>query len=186
MTISLIRNGRPMVDYRTRISGTAFAAWLDAYDAADVDASLPPSRELREAVSNCGLVVTSNQRRSTQSADLLGLSARRIVIEDAAEAPLPRGSFSPLPMKPLALTVVARILWNLGIAGAAESRSEAVARGQRFAARLEALASEAGHIAVVGHGYFNRFTAAALERSGWYRAKGNRGYWSLCQLQKPA
>jgi hypothetical protein len=58
-------------------------------------------------------------------------------------------------------------------------------RARHFASSLAVLADEVGHVAVVGHGYFHRFTGAALLSSGWHRTQAGRGYWSLSQFQKP-
>ena len=185
MIISLIRHGRPAVDYWTRISAAEFDAWLAAYGEADVDGSLPPPPELRDALSDCGLVITSRSRRALRSAEMLGLSARRVVMDDVGETPLPRKFPWPVAMAPLSFMVLARILWHFGAANGLETRREAVDRARRLALRLETLAGESGHVAVVGHGYLHRFTAAALRNSGWSRTRTGRGYWSLSQFQKP-
>lgn len=121
-----------------------------------------------------------------QSADLLGLKTRRVVMDEAREAAVPRRVFCPIRVRPITLIVFARVLWLLGVVRGAESKAEARSRARRLAARLEALAGEAGHVVVVGHGYTHRFCARALRDRGWAAKSGGSGYWSLTQLQKAA
>ena len=185
MTISLIRHGRPAVDYRTRLSGLEFGSWLDAYEIADVDARFPPPTSLGRALCDCRLIVTSCSPRSVQSADMLGVRSRRVALEDAREAALPRRVVCLLPLRPLPLTVLARLLWVFGFLRCSESKHEATARAERFAATLEALAEEFGHVAVIGHGYFHRFCSQALQTLGWSCTCAGRGYWSLSEFKKP-
>lgn len=59
MKISLIRHGRPLVDYRARIKGSALGAWLDAYEHAAVDHALPPPERCVALAEECSCVVTS-------------------------------------------------------------------------------------------------------------------------------
>lgn len=184
MTISLVRHGRPLVDYRTRVAGAAFGSWLDAYEHAGIDALVPPPPDLRATLGDCELVVTSCSRRSIDSADMLALRASRVALADAGEAPLPRRVASPIKLKPLSLTVIARISWLAGLSRSAESKHDVQARARRFAAGLEVLAADAGHVAVVGHGYYHRFTAEALRSAGWSGSQTGRGYWSCFQLTK--
>jgi broad specificity phosphatase PhoE len=186
MRISLIRHGRPAIDYHTRISGVALDSWLHAYERAGMDVSLQPPAALKEALVDCSVIITSGARRAIDSADLLRLSARRLQLDVAHEAPLPRCVVFPVKLKPLTLTVIARSLWLFKLVAASESRAESIARARRFALVLEGYAEESEHVAVVGHGYFHRFTAAALRRAGWSTVRSGHGYWSLSQFQKKA
>jgi broad specificity phosphatase PhoE len=184
MKISLVRHGRPQVDFRTRISGGSFGAWLDGYDKAALDAAFRPPPELREILADCGCVITSRAPRAVLSADMLGIGAKRVVFDEACEASVPRRIFCPFRVRPLTLTVLARTLWLLGLGPSSESKADALCRARQLSARLEALAEEEGHIALVGHGYIHRFCGRSLGERGWATVSKGTGYWSLTQLEK--
>lgn len=187
MKVSLIRHGRPAIDLTTRITGRQFAAWLAAYDQAGLDRSLPPSAALVSSLADCRLLLTSPTRRARESADCLALALQsRLVatpIPDAAEAPLPTSLPWPFSTRSTILVVVARALWLLRLAPAKENKSSVSLRARRLADHLTACSREAGHVALVGHGYMHLFTRRALEKSGWkcLRAQGH-GYWSCAQF----
>ena len=121
MRISLVRHGRPAVDLKSRITGRMFEEWLRAYESAGIESSSSPPGELTRSLASCALIITSPATRAIQSAERLPISAVREICADAAEAPLPWRLNCPVPLRPAAFTVLARVLWLLGVARAEEN-----------------------------------------------------------------
>jgi len=142
MTISLVRHGRPAADLVTRIAGRDFAGWLDAYDAAGIDRSLPPPASLREVLSGVAPLFCSPTLRAVESANLLAAGLTPTPLPAAREVPLPRQVFCPLRVPPVWLTVLARILWNCRFARAAETPAAATHRARALTAELIHLARD--------------------------------------------
>lgn len=187
MKISLLRHGRPAVDLSTSIRAADFPAWLEAYEAAGIDRSLPPPAALTEALADGELVFSSPARRAIESARLLQLPTETAVLPAAAEVPLPPRLFWPTALRPGTLVVVARILWLLRLARARENRQQATARIRRLARDLGQKASEHDHVVLVGHGYTNIFLGKALKANGWRAStRPAHGYWSCTPYEKSA
>jgi phosphohistidine phosphatase SixA len=189
MKVSLIRHGRPAADLSTRITGREFAAWLAAYDQAGLDRSCPPPSALLSSLADCRLLLTSPTRRASESAHCLAAELGPAFVPapapDAIEAPLPTSLAWPFPTRSTILVVVARALWLLRLARAKENKPAVNLRARRLAEHLATCSREAGHVALVGHGYMHIFTRRALETSGWkcLRAQGH-GYWSCAQFER--
>jgi broad specificity phosphatase PhoE len=185
MKVTLIRHGRPAADLSTRITGREFAAWLATYDCAGVDPALPPPGDLVAALADCRLLLTSPTRRARESAQLLATDCSPQVEPAAVEAPLPTSLAWPFPIRPAALTVIARLLWLLRLAPTAEKHTLVRLRAQRLADRLTDRSRAVGPVALVGHGYMHVFTRRSLENSGWkcVHARGH-GYWSHAQFER--
>lgn len=187
MKISLIRHGRPAADFSTRIRAADFPAWLDAYEAAGIDPSLPPPRHLTDALAGCGLALTSPARRAVESAELLRLPVETVVTPAAAEIPLPIHLRWPTALRPGTLVVTARILWLLRLARVREDRPQATDRTRRLARELGQRARERNHLVLVGHGYTNIYLGKALKAEGWRAAtRPVHGYWSCTHYEKNA
>lgn len=188
MAITLIRHGRPLADFSTQRRGHELGEWLRVYESVTVDASLPPPEPLRAALHGVR-VFSSPTPRARSSAALLvtHVGAQVQVLDEAREAPLPERVWCPLRVRPTTLLALARSAWFLG-AAAAERPAEVRARARRVAAVLVAAAREGGEpgtVALVGHGYMNRFVATELRRLGWQRvAIDGMGYWGTMRFEK--
>jgi broad specificity phosphatase PhoE len=193
MKISLIRHGRPAVDFETRIAGCDLGAWVARYDAAGIDTALSPPEAFWHALADCERVFASPTRRAWDSAVVLGRRGpegtvtRPVALDEAREAPLPPQLYFPVAVKPLTLVVMARTLWLAGWAAAKEDKGQVKARAGRLAGRLETEAATAtgGHVALVGHGYMNIFTRKRLKAAGWREeVKRGNGYWACTVMVK--
>lgn len=185
MKISLIRHGRPAVDLSTRIRAADFSAWLDAYEAAGIDPSLPPPDSLSGAFAHCGLMIASPARRAVESARLLEIDAETVTVSAAAEIPLPTRLRCPIGLRPGAWVVIARILWLLKLARAREDRRQATERIRGLACDLGHKARAVDHVVLVGHGYTNIFLGKALAAEGWRACtRPTHGYWSCTHYEK--
>jgi broad specificity phosphatase PhoE len=185
MKISLVRHGRPTANLSSRICAKGFSAWLEAYDEAGIDGSLPPPEALRQSLASCSLLVSSPARRATESANALRLVAERQIMSDAREAPLPTRFIWPFSHRPATFTVIARTLWLFGLARADEDKYAVRLRSRDLTRKLCSLSRDFGHVALVGHGYMNIFLRRNFQADGW-RSSGARtnGYWSCCHFEK--
>lgn len=188
MTITLIRHGRPLADFSTKRRGHELGEWLRAYERVAVEEALPPPEAPRRVLKEAGARVrlfSSPTVRAWSSAALLAPGATVEALDEAREAPLPERVWCPLRVRPATLLVLARTAWFLG-AAAVERPAEVRGRARRVAARLVAAASEdrGGSVALVGHGYMNRFIASELRALGWRRvAMDGMGYWAAMRFE---
>jgi hypothetical protein len=186
MKVSLIRHGRPIADQSSCIRAAVFPEWLRAYDNSGLDVLMPPPDSLKKSLASCALLLTSPARRAMESADLLGVTAKRGVAVDAREAPLPTGILWPFAHRPVTFVVVARILWLLGFARSGESKREVGLRSRRLVCQLTDLAGGCGHVALVGHGYMNILLRKQFEKAGWRSSDARvHGYWSCSHFENP-
>jgi len=83
------------------------------------------------------------------------------------------------------LLVLARILWQLGVAESAESPKAAKARAKEATAVLTNAATTTCSAVLLGHGYFNRLIARELTQNGWTTGSSSGyGYGSVKEFCK--
>lgn len=186
MAITLIRHGRPLADFSTRRRGSELAEWLRAYESVAVDASLPPPESLQAALRGARRF-SSPTPRARSSAALLAADVMVSVqvIDEAREAPLPERVRCPLRVRPRTLLALARGAWFLG-AAATERPAAVRVRARRAAVVLLDAARETGEarsVALVGHGYMNRFIATELHTLGCRCVMmDGMGYWGAMRF----
>ena len=182
--VVLVRHGMPTCDHGTRIRGRDFARWVEAFERAPLDRSLPPPAELRAQVATVSCVVTSTKRRAIESAALV--APDRPLLSDPLfdEAGIPTAIELRLALAPVHWDAIARLAWMLGWSRGVESASEARSRADRAARQLAGLASTHGSVALVGHGMLNTLIARALRRDGWIGAGSARAYWGRVTLRR--
>jgi broad specificity phosphatase PhoE len=168
------------------VAGSRFATWVRDYDAASIDAAVPPPATLSARAEAMACIVTSNLKRARESARLV--APNRPILSDAlfAEAEIPAAIPLRLALAPRYWSVFARVLWFCGWSRGVESLREARVRAQRAAERLAALAVEHGSVMLVGHGMMNWLIARALRRGGWSGAASRFAFWSVTALQRVA
>ncbi|EOW9526811.1 histidine phosphatase family protein [Bacillus cytotoxicus] len=168
MRISFIRHGR-LNHCVTPMTVTAFHEWLKCYDEEDMRAEESIPRETIEAIESSNLVVTSNQKRAVQSAGELTNSLSFIQNKLFREVEVPSHFFAPkwIKCKPKIWTIVGRTLWIIGYSKGVESYREARERAKQAADTLIGYALVHGHIALVGHSYFNTMIGTELRTRGW-------------------
>jgi broad specificity phosphatase PhoE len=155
------------------------------YDEAPIRTTEVP-REAGELGRSASVVLASSQVRSIRTAELLA-EGRQVVsdcIYDEAALPCPRGTIPLLPAR--VWFIVLRVLWLVGWAGGAESKSRVKVRARVAAERLVGAAERGGLVVLVGHGIFMGFIAQALEGMGWRRLGPiPRRPWSACCFVAP-
>lgn len=182
MEISLIRHGKSTLTNNDKMTCTEFKQWVEEYDRAGVFAEDSYPLETLEAIAKAKIVVTSDLKRSMDSALLLQPSTKFISNPLFRETELPT-SFSKigiLKLKPSIWTVIARCLWLIGYSHRCESLRDAKIRAAKAAQVLVDYGREYHDVALVGHGFFNMLVAQELRKIGM---KGNRrtssGHWNV-------
>jgi broad specificity phosphatase PhoE len=171
MEIILIRHGKPTIPSLDKLTASAFAQWVDEYNAAGLSPSSTPTESTRVCTQHCSAIVCSALPRSIESAK--ALNAEKIVMSDALfnEAGLPTANWQRIKLSPLIWAVFFRVLWLFGYAKDTESFKETKARAIKATKRLTALVHQHEKVVFVGHGVFNRLLANELRKQGWTGAK---------------
>lgn len=168
MEISLIRHGKSKHTENKRLTCNEFQRWVEKYDNSGVfeEKTYPPVT--LEKIVTANVVITSDLKRSIESANLLNQNLR--VISDAlfreTELPsLPR--ISGLKLSPNSWAIILRCLWFIGYSKQCESLANAKRRAKKASEQLVKYAEEHKSVVLVGHGFFNRLIAEELKKMGW-------------------
>jgi broad specificity phosphatase PhoE len=181
-----VRHGQPGIDLAPRTSHHGFSAYIDAYEAAGLDPSSLPPRELADLVAELDTVFASNRARSRQSAQALAPKAALVMDPLFAEAPLAAPRIPLLKMSVPKWAVVSRILWHAGYHPGIENYRKARHRAARAADILAARARQEGAAVLVAHGYFNWMIGRQLRKRGFIRTGSHQArYWNAVIYQGP-
>ncbi|MGH0483534.1 histidine phosphatase family protein [Bacillus mycoides] len=168
MRISFIRHGRldSTIEPMTII---LFREWMKQYDLGTTVKETPIPIETIEAIESAKLVVTSDQRRAVQSAAELLDSLSFVQNPLFREAEVPTSFYAPkwLKCKPNVWMFIGRTRWIVGYSKEVESYKEVRERTRQAANMLHRYALVHGHIALVGHSYFNAMIGTELRAMGW-------------------
>ncbi|MGN7403675.1 histidine phosphatase family protein [Cytobacillus praedii] len=180
MEISLIRHGKSKQIENNRLTSQEFQDWVKKYDISGVFEENNHPKETLEKVAAANLLVTSDLKRSIESASLLHQQKR--IISDAlfreAELPVLSGKCR-VKLSPDSWAILLRCLWYSGFARKCESLANARQRAKRAAIHLVKYAEEYHSVALVGHGFFNRLIAEELRKAGWKsNRKTSTRHWS--------
>jgi broad specificity phosphatase PhoE len=190
LRIVLIRHGQPAIALAPSTNHHGFRDYIGAYEAAGLDASSLPPRELDELRRELTAVYASDRPRSHQSARALVQGVEPVLDPLFAEAPLASPPFPLLKLSVPWWAVISRLLWHLGFSPGIEGSRAAWARAQKAADMLIAKAQErareggrpeksTGTVALVAHGYFNWMIGRVLARQGFVRRGSHRArYWN--------
>lgn len=184
LQIVLVRHGKPQKD-NARIHASELLDWVQQYNSADLDTSLKPPAQLLELAANSESIISSDLKRSQQSASMLA------EVQDPGhsiyrEIDLPKLRFPSPKLSASSWVALFRVLWFLGLSPRCESFRGVKKRAQFAANQLQQLAQQQGTVMLVGHGLFNRFIAKALSAQGWHgpSSLGSR-YWDYSVFKKP-
>ncbi|WP_442756424.1 hypothetical protein ACNHKD_07365 [Methylocystis sp. JAN1] len=182
--IVLVRHGPVALKATGLLSFEAFGVFVDAYESAGLAESARPPESLSKQLADVAAVLASDAPRVRETLARLDLRAD-VVAPDFREAP-PVAPRTSLRLPVFAWLALARARGEFSPA-LAEARHGLRRRAGACAERLAA-ASESGPAALVGHGWFNRYVAAALAARGWRKADGP-GFahpWGYLRLERRA
>jgi broad specificity phosphatase PhoE len=177
--IILIRHGRPAIPLRKRTSHREFHDYIDAYEAAGLDPSSLPPREIADLARELTQVFTSGRPRAHDSARALAPNAELTVNPLFVEAPLSSPPIPFLKMRVAKWAVMARLLWHAGYHPKIENYPKARVRAGEAADILTAKVMDGGAVALVAHGYFNAMIGRQLRLRGFTQTGSHRvRYWN--------
>ncbi len=169
MEISLVRHGITQVTENSPVTCRDFGKWVEKVDDAGVvEASVYPTGTL-EKIQTANIVVTSNLKRSIESAKLLGPGLNTIMnpLFREIEFPSPSRPFRGLKLKPYIWIGILSLLWLGGYSNGCESFRDARERAKRAARLLVEYAKKYDRVILFGHGFFNLLIAVELQKTGW-------------------
>ena len=181
MEISLIRHGKSMCTEMNRITCKEFKDWVEKYDYSGVfeEKSYPPVTLKKIATAN--IVITSDLKRSIESANLLNpnLKAISVPLFRETELPTPLTKMWGLQLNSSLWAVILRCLWFSGYSRGCESLTNAKYRAEKASELLGEFAQEHTSVVLVGHGFFNMLIAKELQKTGWKgQKKTSSKHWS--------
>jgi broad specificity phosphatase PhoE len=185
--IILIRHGQPAIALRPRTGHRGFSDYIDAYEAAGLEPSSLPPRELADLVKELDQIFTSGRPRAHQSAQALAPHAELIADPLFAEAPLASPRIPLLKMRVPKWAVVARILWHAGYHPDIENYRKARHRAGQAAEALIGKVRDGETAVLVAHGYFNAMIGRQLRQRGFVRTGSHRvRYWNAVIYERHA
>lgn len=181
MEISLIRHGKSKHIENHKMTCDEFKNWIQKYDNRGVfEEEVYPLDTLKK-ISMANIIVTSDLKRSIDSARLLNPNLQRIssALYRETELPVISKKIGGLKLKPSLWAVIFRCLWLAGFGDGCESLNEAKKRANKAAVELIGYAKKHKSIVFVGHGFINQLIAKELQNMGWDgKRKTNSKHWS--------
>jgi hypothetical protein len=167
-SIVLVRHGPVAVKAPGLLSLVAFEAFIEAYEQSGIEAGAAPPESVGKYVRAAATIFASDAPRVLDTLTRLQASPS---FTDAAfrEAP-PRAPRLPGRWPEIVWLALARARGAFDPA-LSEARADLRRRAATCHARLIESAG-AGDVALVGHGWFNRYVARELTQSGWRNAGG--------------
>lgn len=183
--IILIRHGKPDLADLKWVAGRELTKWITCYNEAGIDPLFPPPSEALALGKSTSCIVTSDLRRSIESAHLLHPDCELITEPIFREAALPSPRSCHLRLPPQVWSAAMRIAWFLGWSPDVESLKMARHRAKGATFRLCQLAEQHGSVLLVGHVIFNRLLSCELRRVGWHGPRSpSGGYWGIAVYRK--
>lgn len=183
LQIVLVRHGKPQRN-NAKIRASQMQDWVQQYNSAALASETNPPAALMEIARHSEFIISSDLKRSRQSAQMLGdtVDQGHAIYR---EIDLPHLRFPSPRLSPATWVAVFRLLWLLGVSLQCESFRGAKKRAQFAANQLEQAAQQHHTVILVGHGLFNRFIAKALVKQNWHGTShsGSR-YWDYVVLKK--
>ncbi len=181
MEISLIRHGKSKHIDNNKIAFNEFNDWIGKYDDGGVFEEKSYPLDTLEKVSTANIVITSDLKRSIDSAKLLNpdLIAISSSLFRETELPVPSKKLGGLKFKPSLWAVILRCLWFTGYSNGCESLSSAKQRANKAAEELVEYAQKYRSVVFVGHGFINLLIAKELQKMEWKgKRKTDSRHWS--------
>lgn len=150
------------------MSFQGFARYIAAYELAGIEPEAQPPESLAVLARRAGSVFASDAPRVIDTLARLGVTANFL---DAAfrEAP-PEAPKLPLYLPAIGWLALARARGAFSPT-LNDARADLMRRADSCANRLIAAAGDQ-NVALIAHGWFNRYVAAALAQRGWRKAEG--------------
>ena len=181
MEITLIRHGRSSQMANHRMNSCEFKKWVEIYNRLGILEGETCSSHAIEKGSSVSFLLTSDLKRSIESAKSINPSAKIQTdpLFRETELPIPAGKFPGMRLKPNTWAVVLRLLWLCGYSQGCESYRDAKLRAKHASSTLTSIAKEHHFAVLVGHGFFNHLIARELQEAGWIgKRKTGSKHWN--------
>jgi len=165
MTITLIRHAKVLAKEDTKLYASEMTQWVEHYNTAPIDETLPKS-EVIQHIKSANVLVASSLSRTHDSLALLGTEAN---VKESIfnEAEVPAGKIPCIKLYPRQWLVILRLMMLVGIGKGSSSLKASKIRAVQAANELITLAESKENVALMGHGGMNWLIAKVLEKSGW-------------------
>jgi len=165
MTITLIRHAKVLAKEDERLYASQLPKWIEHYNMAPIDKSLPKDGVI-DQIRSSDVVVVSSLSRTHDSLALLGIKPS-VIDSVFDEAEVPFGNIPYIKLYPRQWLVVLRLMMLVGIGKGSSSLKASKARASRAAKELILLAKKKQSVALMGHGGMNWLISKELEKLGW-------------------
>ena len=182
MEISLIRHGKSLLIDNKKKNCEEFREWVNNYNLSGVHVETEFPLLTIKKISHANVLITSDLKRSIESARMLRNNIHVITDPLFREVELPTLStkLRNIKMNPQIWSVLLRCLWFGGYSNNCESYKHAKLRAKQAANQLIKYAEKYESVVVVGHGFFNMLLAKELLNMGWLGKKiKNSKHWSI-------
>lgn len=169
MKITLIRHGRSKHIDNSKMTIDEFSQWVRKYDDSGIFEEDSYPLETIERIETANIVITSDLKRSIESAKLLNPNIMAICspLFRETELPIPTAKLWGIRLNPIIWAVILRCLWFIGYSSRSESLGCAKQRAQEAAKVLAEYAQVHKAVAFVGHGFINQLIGKELQKMGW-------------------
>lgn len=159
-----------------RMNSREFKKWVEIYNRLGILEGETCSSDAIEKGSSASFLLTSDLKRSIESAKSINPSAKIQTdpLFRETELPIPADKFPGMRLKPNTWAVVLRLLWLCGYSQGCESYRDAKLRAKHASSTLTSIAKEHHFAVLVGHGFFQPFNCEGTSRSRVDREEKNR------------
>jgi len=165
MTITLIRHAKVLATADTRLYTSEMPGWVEHYNTAPIDETLPQSAVIQH-IKSANIVVASSLSRAHDSLAILGVKPN-VAESIFNELEVPVGKIPYIKLYPRQWLVVLRLMMLVGMGKGSSSLKASKSRAVQAANELIALAQSKESVALMGHGGMNWLIAKVLEKEGW-------------------
>lgn len=144
-----------------------FKQWIEQYDCNGVFEENSYPADTLERIATANIVITSDLKRSIESAKLLNRNLTAVSDPLFRETELPIPVARGMKLNPSTWSLILRCLWFLGYSRDCESLNEAKDRAKKASKLLVWYAEKHTSIVLVGHGFFNILVSKELQKMGW-------------------
>ena len=165
MKIILIRHAKVLLDSTQKITASEMNAWVEAYNHAPIDTTLP-SKEVIEHIKSADIVLASRLSRTFDSLAVIDVVPReKNSLFDEVALPEAKGTWLKLSSK--TWLVLLRLMMLAGFGKKSKVYTEAKQRATEASEYLIDLASKHESIALMGHGGMHWLVGKELTPLGW-------------------
>ena len=181
-----MRHGEPDVPaLADRVSSKEFLTCLELYKSCGIlDTDKPPD-SAQEMFSHFKAIVSSDLKRSIDSASLL--SSGTLLTIDPMFREI-EDTFIQIPylkLTPKSWSIIFILLWFVGALDFKKAFKKGKLRAKNCAGKLVGLAEEHEKVLFVGHGFINTYIAKELKLLGWDGPKSpSKRYWGYSVYHK--